>query len=273
MNFSNSFTDANFRISGIAFSVEPRWYFNKKKRIAKGLSGDNLSGMYLGLQLGVDVEKSNSEYVLADNHTIPGLENFTEADVSIQNTLFLQTLNFGLQQQFGKSGFFDIKIGAGLKRDHEIISSLFLDDPNTSETTWKSVFNYQLGLGFAIGNNERKTEISNCNIFEYHENASRLLKLSIINPNNLFNAEGIETVLTAGIEQKIGTFPFSINANVIFNATPVLARRFSMELNPRYYYDLKKRQLAGKTGNSFSANYVGLRSELVFDSTISIAPI
>lgn len=46
-----------------------------------------------------------------------------------------------------------------------------------------------------------------------------------------------------------------------------------MELNPRYYYDLKQRQLVGKTGNSFSANYVGLRSELVFDRTISIAPV
>ena len=42
---------------------------------------------------------------------------------------------------------------------------------------------------------------------------------------------------------------------------------------PRYYYDLKKRQSLGKTGNSFSANYIGIRSKLVFDRTIGIAPV
>ncbi len=272
----SAFSNVNTTVLGVAFSIEPRWYVKKKKQVAQKLSGDNLSGMYLGLQFGLDIEKSNVNFTLTPNNTISGLEGFTEIGSEITNRLFIQTVNVGLQQQFSKNGYFDIKVGAGLQRNQEIINSLDIDGqliPSQSVTTWKTILNYQLGLGFVIGNNEPKTEIPNCQVFEYHEDAKRLLKLSVINPTNLLSSEGIQSIITAGIEQKIGASPLSLNANIIFDASPGRINRFSFELEPRYYYDLKKRQLAGKTGNSFSANYIGLRSELLFDRRLGIAPV
>jgi len=42
----NSSAFENFNLS-----IEPRWYFHKKQQIKAGKSGNNLNGIYLGLQL------------------------------------------------------------------------------------------------------------------------------------------------------------------------------------------------------------------------------
>ena len=279
-------SSSNFNLiqGRIEFSIEPRWYFKKKKQVALGLSGDNLSGPYLGLQFGLDLEKSNSSITSDPSNPLPGLEGAlfglfeSDRESKITNRIFTQTLNIGLQQQFSKNGYFDIKIGAGLRRNRVKYSVLNTNGqffPSSSETIRGIDLNYQLGLGFALGNNKKKEEISDCQVFEYHEDRKRLLKLSIVtNPNFAFIYKSFEAIFAAGIEQKIGDSPLSINANLIYLASiPFAENRWSVELEPRYYYDLKKRQRLGKTGNSFSANYVGLRSELVFDRTFGIAPV
>ena len=69
-------SSSNFNLiqGRIEFSIEPRWYFKKKKQVALGLSGDNLSGPYLGLQFGLDLEKSNSSITSDPSNPLPGLE-------------------------------------------------------------------------------------------------------------------------------------------------------------------------------------------------------
>lgn len=275
--FATRYSNFNSAASGIAFSVEPRWYFKKKKQVELGLSGNNLSGVYLGFQFGVDVEKYTLDLTfLPDSRTFP-TDGSLSFDIDYKNTLFLSALNVGLQQQFSKSGYFDIKLGTGLVRDNLVFDSYIVDGQITnepsSEITWKSILNYKIGLGFTLGNNENTVVTPICQVLEYHKNDKRLIKLGLINPHNLFSPEVFQGIFTAGIEQKIGLSPFSLNANLIYEAAGSFIDRFAFEFVPRYYYDLKRRQSLGKTGNSFSANYIGLRSKLVFDNNIGLAPI
>jgi len=274
--FATRYSNYNATASGIAFSVEPRWYFKKKKQVALGLSGDNLSGVYLGFQFGVDIEKFTSDFTfLPDSRTLPS-DGSLSFDIDYKDKILSSALNVGLQQQFSKNGYFDIKLGAGLMRNQFSFDSYIVDgqitDVPPTETTWKSIVNYQIGLGFTTGNNE-KVEVPNCQVLEYHKDDKRLIKLGLINPHGLFSPEIFQGTFTAGIEQKIGLSPLSLNANLIYEASSAFLDRFALEFVPRYYYDLKKRQSLGKTGNSFSANYIGLRSKLVFNRSISVAPV
>lgn len=288
--FSNyaDLDDTSYRYE---LSVEPRWYFRKKRQVRKGYSGDNLSGGYISLLLGLDKERSTYKYQYIDfiealypnPFILPAQERITsvKSDYISSNTFFL--LNFGWQYQFARNGFFGMKWGGGAKK--KVVKNLFYEVngeayPRSNIAEWKPNFRYDVELGFAIDNHVAKELPKDCTIFEYHIPQNRLFKMTLSNPFRFFNTDYFEGETTIGIEQKIRQSPFSVNLSMV-SAVSVLLEdrttntRIDWEVEPRYYYDLKKRMAQGKTGNSFSANYIGIRSKFRFDNrkSFAIAPI
>lgn len=261
---------------GVEFSLEHRWYLNKRKNIKAGLSGNNLSGTYVSLLVGGDWESL-------------ALDEFNNANSiprSIQGKVktftYFTGINLGIQKQFTKNGFFDFRVGTGIQRMES--NSLFLirdgqSSPRPTTVDWDGLFNYELGLGLTLENKQIKELPTDCSVFEYHTNKTWLLKLGLTNPVNIFDKEFFHGAFNLGIEKKIRTSPFSLNINlnydfILFYENPEFEGKWSLDLEPRYYYNLKKRMAQGKTGNSFSANYIGLRSKFdFFREVFTISPI
>ena len=278
---------------GVEFSIAHKLYLFKKENIARGLSGNNLSGIYTSVLLGIDWESHtyDATYVQGAEPVISNTVELMSIQTKYQEIEYSTSFNLGIQRQFTKNGFFDFHIGTGLRRttvpfyDYHIINGKptqfrMLNGKPVSEIEWGALFNYNLSLGFTLDNQEIRELPKDCSVFEYHTNKQRIIKLSLINPNKLFNQDFFEGRLTAGIEQKISNSVFSINANINYFFS-VLLSDIDIDgvaygvVEPRYYYDLKKRMAQGKTGNSFSANYVGLRSRfgLRKGKHLAIAPV
>ncbi len=88
------------------FTIEPRWYYNQKKRVADGKSGNNLLGNYLSFEM------------LYQNQVVTKQHNDkTIALYDIKSLTF--TPLFGTQQQFSKRIFYDFKLGFGVRTVEE----------------------------------------------------------------------------------------------------------------------------------------------------------
>ena len=87
---------------GAGFSIEPRYYFTLKKRIARGQSGNNLSGLFLGLHSGIRYAKTKS-----DNPA------YYDYPVTQSNTNIRIAPVAGIQHRLFKRMYFEYKIGLG----------------------------------------------------------------------------------------------------------------------------------------------------------------
>lgn len=87
---------------GAGGSIEPRYYFTLKKRIARGKTGNNLSGIFLGLNAGVRYAKTKSEE-----------PNYFDYPVTQSNTNVRVAPVFGIQHRMFKHMYFEYKIGLG----------------------------------------------------------------------------------------------------------------------------------------------------------------
>ena len=230
--------------------------------------------MYVGLMLGVDWEHIISADVRTNSSTESSQFKFEKFD-------YFTGINLGIQKQFTKNGFFDFRIGTGLQRKKSSLYNLTDGQSNPIQTIdWRALYNYELGIGLTLDNKQIKELPTDCSVFEYHTNKKRIIKLGLINPDNILDQEVFNGAFNIGIETKISTSPFSINANLNydfrlhFDGLDVLGD-LSFDLEPRYYYNLKKRKVQGKTGNSFSANYIGFRSKVNFGiiRSVGFAPV
>jgi len=103
-------------------SVEPRWYYNLRKRKSKSKSIAGNSGNFLGLQTGF----------------LPGGWVISNADVS-QSPVFSLFLVWGIQRQVGRH--FNYELGTG-----PVYSHVFPDKEGNGESD-----NYNLGFLIRIG--------------------------------------------------------------------------------------------------------------------------
>jgi hypothetical protein len=81
---------------GAGINVQPRWYFLQKRRIAKGKSGNNLSGLFTGIMGG---------YRRTER---PGVSAVFYPD---QANLFYAAPHVGIQHRLFKNGFVQFKFG------------------------------------------------------------------------------------------------------------------------------------------------------------------
>ncbi|WP_428657155.1 hypothetical protein [Runella sp.] len=91
----------NTTISGILL-IQPRWYILMNRRVHLGKAGNNLTGVYTGLN---NIFSSSHWYTKNDRYTINGS----------YNPLFVSTgLMIGYQRKLFKNGFIDLNVSKGL---------------------------------------------------------------------------------------------------------------------------------------------------------------
>lgn len=218
---------------GLNFEVQPRWYYNMKKKVAKGESANNLSGNYIGFN-------SNFRYEWLTN---------SDFDLPIVNL----GLKYGIQRRIFGRGFIDISTGP----------SLWFQQ---SSVEWS--FNTQIRLGLTLGTPKLDPNAKErCDVFQCFEERKHLFKIDLINAL-IINGDGQTTEysgsLFAAFERKMGSY-WSINTEVefsyislgLFSNNRFSNMSISLKTQARYYYNLKKRIAEGKSANNLSGNYVG----------------
>ncbi|MDZ7879486.1 MAG: hypothetical protein U5L45_17550 [Saprospiraceae bacterium] len=114
-----TFAENDKKIKGYTFKsyIEPRWYYQMKKQIAKGNSANNLSGNYFALQMGYkNYEKNNYE-----------LNALTKNDKSDYAYAYLV---YGHQQRMLKYFFLEYKFGVGAKSEKNLDGLIFNNGKN-----------------------------------------------------------------------------------------------------------------------------------------------
>lgn len=226
--------------------LEPRWYFGMPRRIRKGLSANNFSGNYFGLEL-----------LYAGNAG--------KKEAQVPRRLYQgAALRFGIQRRLFRYGYFDMSYGVGL-RDypatvyHRGATNLFADA--------------RLAVGLALSTPKPGTRASSgyCDVLQCFREEKRMFKIDLFNLLRVASTDQAKSSARFAWEEKIAGSPFSIEAQVIFdgaysnyknfNQTVLKAYNlgFGGHIQGRYYYGLQRRIARGQSGNNLSGAYVGLQ--------------
>ncbi|MEM1122126.1 MAG: hypothetical protein AAGJ18_16895, partial [Bacteroidota bacterium] len=224
-----------------------------------------MSGGYLGVSLGTNFWQQ------------PTLTSSITTDGKIERPMFrgnlqYSTINVGWQRRFGKRGFLNIELGAGVKHNtKQVIDGTLPEEPILFEflrplPKWQGLVHYKVGIGLAI-NGKSDTQIQTP-ILEYHKADQDMWKIDLFPILLNLGREGYAGKINVGYERGIGKSNFSVNTNFLYNATQTLNdinrnKRLLFQLSPRFYYNLKNRIRKGKTANNLSADYFSIRNEWV----------
>ncbi len=225
--------------SGFHFSLEPRWYYRLNKRIKERQTARNMSDNYIALGL------SNT------------LLTYEHRNIGNYYSLYAK---WGMQRRFLKHGYVDFSIKTGLG---------FPVVDGSSKPFFTFSTNTNLGIAFTKDKYKLRREklcpVLKCYSSEryvFKTNLNGLLYLSYANYRKSF-------FLTPSLsfEQKIGKSPFSINTTLITFVNHRDDTHYGykwtyygaeLSLESRWYYNLRRRILNGKTGNGLSASYIAI---------------
>ncbi|HPE56141.1 MAG TPA: hypothetical protein P5514_11075 [Bacteroidales bacterium] len=250
LSYNPSYTITSFE-NGWNFNtnvleLETRWYYRLLKRRQQKSLNFNMSDNYFA----IGVERIHLK-------PLDGLEY-----PAVYSTNFYKYyLKWGLQRRLFKHGLADVGIKAGIMTGDAAIY-----EPSLSLNTY---------FDFGLGITHDKYRLDNeklCPVLKCYEAQSYLIKTNLI---SLFNFQyhsrykKLELAPTLAFEKKIGNSPFSINAELIavlrFSGKNLdqYSKRFKLDredyyatLEARWYYNLNKRILKGKSGNGLSASYI-----------------
>ncbi len=239
ISYNGSGLDADY-FHGSEFSLESRWYYKSRKN--KQSKTANLSGAYFALGASYNKTKSStdSQGIHSDYSSIPVFAKW------------------GLQRRFLKRGYVDFGVRTGA---------------NISLTDWAPT-SFFLGTyvdaGLAFTRDKQELDFDKlCPVLRCHASDRFLLKTNLVDIISLgFVRKTFIGTIRPNIaaEVKLGESPFSINTNLscglTFSASWDHAYTFAIEpkllVEGRWYYNLKRRILNGKTGNGLSANYISI---------------
>ena len=232
---------------GVELSLETRWYYNNQKNILENKPTANLSGAYVALGVGYRYAYKDLLWERVNGYSKP-------------ESIPLYA-KWGVQRRFLKQGFVDVGVMAGwnnsLSGDYR--SSLF--------------FNTYVDAGLAFTKDKYKLDFDKlCPVLRCHAEDHFLLKTNLV---NIINLAYVEKSLIGSIspnieaEFKIGKSPFSINTklgskfeyskSVYFDLDhKMIIIEPQLTVEGRYYYNLHRRMLNGKSGNGLSANYISI---------------
>jgi hypothetical protein len=239
ISYNSSGPNADIYVHGSEFSLEARWYYKTGKN--KQSNTTNLSGAYFALGASYNKTKSStdSQGIRSDYSSIPVFAKW------------------GLQRRFLKRGYVDfgIRSGANISLTEWAPTSFFLG-------------NY-VDAGLAFTRDKQELDFDKlCPVLRCHAADRFLLKTNLV---DIINVGYLRKTLMGtfrpniAAEVKLGESLFSINTklscglsysktwNYDFH-TFTIAPRVLVE--GRWYYNLNRRILNGKSGNGLSANYV-----------------
>lgn len=243
----------------LSLSVEPRYYFNMANRVAEGKSGNNLNGTYMGLRTDVLLLRASNPRA-----------------VEPVNYGFI--LNYGVQKRVFNNWYMGYQVGLGVANTTYSPSRWVTlgPDPNVNfdNHQWESRLENKFTVGLAFGGN-KKEQPNTCDLFNCFEEERSLWKFDIQNiiPNTskkgFFNdVNSFKMGLSAAYEHKIGQ-SWSINTELSGaystssrDELPIKNVRVGLILEPRFYYNQKKRIANGKSANNLSGNYFTVETSL-----------
>jgi len=230
------------------FRLEPRWYFGMPRRIRRGLSANNFSGNYLGLEL---------THVSSASQPISGNPRQRYKSAS---------LRFGIQRRLFRFGYFDMSYGLGIR-----------DYPQTpyhrGATQFYADARLAAGIAFSTPKAGARASAGYCDVLQCFREENRMFKIDLFNLLRVASIDQIKGVARIAWEQKIAGSPFSIEGQVQIgggylnyeysNQTILNAHSldFGGHLQGRYYYGLKRRIATGKSGNNLSGAYLGWQAD------------
>ena len=238
------------------FGLQTRWYYDMAQRVREGLSANNFSGNYLGM------ETAYTTYG-------PGLSGEEARFASQQMTA---ALRWGFQRRLFRNGFMDVSFGLGTRR-----SSGFDPEVLTQRTKWDFFANTQFSIGLALYTPKaEKREGGYCDALRCFREETRMLKIDLYNLVKIKDKNNLKGKASVAWERKIGQSPFSvellgyvkarsehtISDNYEYNYS---GWGFGGHIQPRFYYSLKKRIARGKSGNNLSGPYLALHTSFERD--------
>ena len=188
-------------------NIETRWYFQKRKQIEQNLSGNNLSGVYLGLNGVVDLWYLSLDKIQLGEKDSRGLDS----DLGINYQAFLAV---GWQQLSKDGSFINFRLGAGILHTTNDLSTLTIEEENiqfTSSNKWKGFLDYQVTWGHTLWEKRNAHQPKDCAILEYFEEEKHLWKINLLNVIDGLSDNGIQGNISLEYERKLGSSSFSIN--------------------------------------------------------------
>jgi len=249
-----------------SISIGSKWYFQKKRQIKEGKSGNNLNGAYIGLQWSNNWWE-NGTYIAYEENPFNGRLKPNRFSHKGQNQITL--VNLGWQQQFYDNSFLHFKLGTGVSKNTQNIQSIpvsnGVDIPIPVLSKWKWLLNYQVTWGATWGTKNKIAEPTD-NFIEYYEEAKDMWKIDLFNVFQGLNEKGGIGRLHIAYERKINNSQFSIeNGLQYLYSFEVDAKRFDnqflYQIEPRFYYRLRKDTRKGMAANNLSSMYFGLLNQ------------
>lgn len=260
----------NDHINNYVLSIEPRWFINKRKAIENGRSGNNLNGIYLGLNLSA-------------NWWNLGVFDSNQQDAPFNKNLFqlkgktqYAVLNMGWQQRLIDNGFISFKMGSGISHNTQNISSL--PTPLGEEIAvptlkkWQGLLYYQVGVGCIISKGNSLPEGTK-KFWEYHEEEKEMWKIDLYNIFQGLNEKGGLGRIQIAYERKIKTSQFSVETGLQYHYRANWEMndfngQLAFHIEPRYYFLLNRHIRQGRAANNLSSFYLGLLTEWHAEETI-----
>lgn len=266
LSFINSSTPAATRLLVNSNSnLSLRWYYKLNEQRKKLGVKNHMSGNYFFANVGYTslnfIADDGNQDIIAINH--------------VKERKVIVGLGWGLQRRFLGKGYLNMGISSGLEM------------PIASNGETSFYLSSSMSVGFAFAKDKYNLNQDQlCPVIKCHESASLVFKSNFLNVINITlesNTRDIYIRPNIIVEKKIGASPFSLQANAIVGINYYYRndRIYSSSyfdygegsnlqleggLEARWYYNLKKRILKGKTGNGLSANYIGLGAQHTYNS-------
>lgn len=229
-------------LNSSSLAVEGRWYHDMKKRINTGRSAGNFGGRYIALEGRMVSTRSSAE--------------------SWNGGRF--TLRYGLQQRLMRKGYFDISFGAGITNQSSI-----------SNSSMSFGTDQRVSVGLAAFLPRVKTApVKNdlCEVLHCQDEQYRMLKINtfgILNFWSTGNDYNFGLRPNIAFEHKIGRSPFSVELDLAasynrgnylsFSDIRFASANWNATGEVKWYYNMRKRILDGRSGNNLSGAFIGLQ--------------
>jgi hypothetical protein len=248
LNYSAEVTFANQtklfydKYDNYILGIEPRLYLKNKRKDGNGQI-NNLNGNYISLNGSYSISEALRDK--ENNYGRPVANNFKWAVIG----------SYGIQKRVFNHGYLDYQLGIGIGKTNLLENIRF----NGLAFSYWFHNKFTLGLAFGGGN---KSQTNTCALFRCYEEERSLWKIDI---RNLYKNNGndfYKISINPEYEFKIKKSSFSLNTGIGLNYNR--SRNFRLEygirgtIEPRYYYNLKKRIAQGKSANNLSGGYFSI---------------
>ena len=276
------------KVQSFTYFIEPRYYLGMNKRIEKGVAANNLNGNYVSLQAGftknfldlsIDGAKGYRPKLPLDKYKF-------SLNYGMQRRVFN---HFYVNYKLGLGVVKTELLTANVDFSTNVITR------KSSDETHFGIDNH-FTIGLAFGGGKKLNTNNLCDLFRCFEEENQLLKIDIKGLLNRIETGRISSNLSIGYEHKLGKSSFSIdidwfskfnlykfdnsgysygilekglvsygyswfnNPNNNPNPTNSISKYHttSITIEPRFYYNMKRRIAKGKTANNLSGSYVSV---------------